>query len=101
MLCCRQHKRRTDTDPAEQDRGSSQICRCWDNHISLCWKPSAGRGRSRIPDLSFQQCRKYHSSNRQIGQYKVPVCLFCIWRAAEGKLRRSPFPVQWAIWCAE
>lgn len=41
------------------------------------------------------------SSNRQIGQYKVPVCLFCIWRAAEGKLRRSPFPVQWAIWCAE
>lgn len=26
-LCCRQHKRRTDTDPAEQDRGSSQIYR--------------------------------------------------------------------------
>ena len=47
------------------------------------------------------RCCFLNSSNRQIVQYKVLVCLFCIWRAAEGKLRRSPFPVQWAIWCAE
>jgi len=68
----------------------------WENRETCFSYDKNGRLiRTERPDGSME------SSNRQIGQYKVPVCLFCIWRAAEGKLRRSPFPVQWAIWCTE